>query len=193
MKLIKHASIILSLVFLCSASLLAGNDPYLETINIFKKTEATKPFFDTAYGYAVFPSIGKGGIILGGAYGNGRVYEMGSITGTATLFKVSVGFQLGGQAFREIIFFRDKKAYDDFTGGEFELDGSLSAVAITVAAQAQTSTQGNTAGASLGPATGKQGTKHTYTNGMAVFIHTIGGLMYEMSVGGQKFAFEPIN
>lgn len=106
--------------------------------------------------------------------------------------KVSVGFQLGGQAFSQIIFFQDKRAYDEFTSGNFEFDGSLSAVVITAAAQAKTSTQGNTAGASLGPATGTQA-ETSYTNGMAVFIHTLGGLMYEISVGGQKFTFTPID
>lgn len=192
MKLIRSSIAAIFLILLCNASAIANNDSYKATIEVFEKSEAVLPFFTNSYGYAVFPSVGKGGLILGGAYGNGRVYGQGRITGTATLMKVSVGFQLGGQAFREIIFFKNKAAYDKFTSGDFEFDGSLSAVVITAAAQAQASTQGNTAGASLGPATGAQGEKLTYTNGMAVFIHTLGGLMYEMSVGGQKFSFEPI-
>lgn len=192
MKFLKTSLILFLLVLFCSVNSMAGEGTYNDTIEVFKKSESVQPFFQNAYGYAVFPTVGKGGIVLGGAYGNGRTYVDDRITGTATLVKVSLGFQLGGQAFSEIIFFEDKAAYEKFISGNFEFDGSLSAVVITAAAQAQTSTQGNTAGASLGPATGAQGEKLTYTNGMAVFIHTLGGLMYEMSIGGQKFSFEPI-
>lgn len=165
-------------------------DKYSDTIDVFIKSDAVKPFFNEAYGYAVFPRVGKGGIILGGAYGAGRVFKQRSISGTAALMKISVGFQLGGQAFSEIIFFEDKRAYNEFTSGTFEFDGSLSAVLITTAAQAQAGTQGSSAGVSLGPATGTQA-EANYTKGMAVFIHTLGGLMYEMSIGGQKFSFTP--
>lgn len=162
-----------------------------DTINVFKKSDAVRPFFDNAYGYAVFPTIGKGGLIIGGAYGSGRVYKQGEISGTATVMKVSLGLQIGGQAFSEIIFFRDKRAYDEFVSGEFEFDGSASAVIVTAGAQAKASTQGSTAGASLGPATGTQA-ETSYTKGMAIFVHTLGGLMAEVSIGGQKFEFEPI-
>jgi hypothetical protein len=167
-------------------------DDYTETIDVFLKSNAVKPFFNEAYGYAVFPTIGKGAIILGGAYGSGRVYKQGDIAGTATMFKVNIGFQLGGQAYREIIFFQDKRAYDEFTSEGFEFDGSLSAVVLTLGAEAQAGTRGTTAGASLGPDTGTQA-ETSYTKGMAVFIHTIGGLMYEVSIGGQRFSFSPIN
>lgn len=192
MKLIKSSLLVCLSLFLFSVCAHAANDDYTRTIDVFLKSDAVKPFFDEAYGYAVFPAIGKGGIVLGGAYGSGRVYQNGTITGTTTLMKVSIGFQLGGQAFSEIIFFKDERAYTEFISENFEFDGSLSAVVITAAAQAQASTQGNTAGASLGPATGTQA-ETTYTKGMAVFVHTLGGLMYEMSVGGQKFTFVPIN
>ncbi len=184
------SSLIISLIVLLFSSM-AFADRVNETIEVFKKSEAVQPFFDKAYGYAVFPTIGKGGIILGGAYGSGRVYKQGKISGTATLAKVTLGFQLGGQAFSQIIFFKDQGAYNEFTNGNFEFDGSASAVVITAAAQAKTGTDGNTAGASLGPATGEQA-ETSYMNGMAVFIHTLGGLMYEMAIGGQKFSFEPI-
>ena len=187
--IIKIALIASATVMILSNFALA--DRITETIAVFKKSEIVRPFFDEAFGYAVFPTIGKGGIVIGGAYGNGRVYRQGQITGTATLTKVSLGFQLGGQAFSEIIFFKDQRAYNDFISGSFEFDGSVSAVVITAAAQAKASTQGNTAGASLGPATGTQA-ETDYTKGMAVFVHTLGGLMYEMSIGGQKFNFEPL-
>jgi lipid-binding SYLF domain-containing protein len=104
---------------------------------------------------------------------------------------VSVGWQWGGQAFSQIIFFEDKRAYDDFTSGNFEFDATASAVAITAGAQAKAGTEGATAGASAGPATGAQAKKANYHKGMAVFVHTKGGLMYEASIGGQKFTFKP--
>jgi lipid-binding SYLF domain-containing protein len=192
MRFFKLNLILIMLMLLTFPLTPAVADDYTDTIEIFIKSDAVKPFFNEAYGYAVFPLVGKGAIILGGAYGAGRVYRQGDIAGTATLFKVNFGFQLGGQAFREIIFFQDKRAYDEFTSEGFEFDGSLSAVVITLGAQAQAGTQGNTAGASVGPATGAQA-ETSYTKGMAVFVHTIGGLMYEVSIGGQRFSFSPIN
>jgi len=168
----------------------ASADKYTDTIDIYKKSEAVKPFFKSAYGYAVFPTIGKGGLGIGGAYGKGQVYQGNKVTGEVSLVKLSIGWQAGGQAFSEIIFFQDKRAYDEFTSGEFEFDASASAVAITAGAQAKAGTGGATAGASAGPATGKQA-KTNYHKGMAVFVHTKGGLMYEAAIGGQKFNFKP--
>jgi len=164
-------------------------DSYSDTIAVFKKAPAVQPFFEGAYGYAVFPTVGKGGIGIGGAYGKGRVFRGGEVTGTAQLFKATIGFQLGGQAFKQIIFLEDKSAYDDFTSGNFEFDAAASAVAITAGAQAKAGTEGATAGASAGPATGTQA-KTSYRKGMAVFVHTTGGLMYEAAIGGQKFTFK---
>lgn len=165
-------------------------DNYTETIELFKKSPEVQPFFADAYGYAVFPMVGKGGIGLGGAYGKGRVFRDGAATGTVSLIKLSAGFQFGGQAFSEIIFFKDKRAYAEFTSGTFEFDATASAVAITAGAQAQIGTGGNTAGVSLGPATGYQRATR-YVRGMAVFVHTIGGLMYEAALAGQKFLYKP--
>ena len=119
------------------------------------------------------------------------MYRQGKVSGTSSLIKASIGFQAGGQAFSQIIFFQDKRAYGEFTSGEFAFDASASAVAITAGAQAQAGTKGATAGASAGPATGEQAARG-YTKGMAVFIHAKGGLMYEASIGGQKFSFKPI-
>jgi lipid-binding SYLF domain-containing protein len=164
-------------------------DKYANTISVYKKSEVVQPFFSNAYGYAVFPTIGKGGIGIGASYGEGQVYRGGKVTGTASLAKMSIGFQLGGQAFSQIIFFEDKRAYDEFTSGNFEFDASASAVAITAGAQAKAGTEGATAGASAGPATGAQA-KASYHKGMAVFVHTKGGLMYEAAIGGQKFSFK---
>ena len=91
---------------------------YSGTIEVFRQSPAVQPFFENCYGYAVFPTIGKGGFVVGGAYGRGQVYKKdGKVTGISKLAKVSVGFQAGGQAFSEIIFFEDKRAYDEFTSG----------------------------------------------------------------------------
>ncbi len=167
----------------------AQADKFTDTVAVFKKSEAVQPFLKNAYGYAVFPTIGKAGFGIGGAYGTGQVYRGGKVTGETSLIKATFGFQLGGQAFSEIIFFQDKRAYDEFTGGDFEFDASASAVAITAGAQAKVGTEGSSAGASTGPATGKQ-LKTSYRKGMAVFIHAKGGLMYEATIGGQKFNFK---
>ncbi len=115
----------------------------------------------------------------------------GKVTGTTKLAKVTIGFQAGSQAFSQIIFFQDKRAYDDFISGEFAFDAQASAVAITAGAQASAGTTGATAGATAGPKTGAYA-KTIYHKGMAVFVHTKGGLMYEAAIGGQKFSFKPL-
>lgn len=165
-------------------------DDYDITIERFNASDLVKPYFENAYGYAVYPVVGKAGFVVGGAYGDGRVYRAGKVTGDTTLTHVSVGFQLGGQAFSEIIFFKDKSAYEEFTRGGYEFDAQASAVAITAGAQAQAGTGGASAGASVGPSTGKQ-LAATYYKGMAVFVHIKGGLMYQAAIGGQKFTFTP--
>jgi lipid-binding SYLF domain-containing protein len=139
-----------------------------QTIATFKsKDPGMKKFFDQAHGYAVFPTVGKGGIGIGGAYGKGKVYEKGKHIGDTSLSQVTIGLQLGGQAYSEVIFFGSKHALDDFTGGNFEFGAQVSAVAVTAGASADAD----------------------YDNGVAVFTMAKGGLMYEASVGGQKFSF----
>jgi len=177
-----------------SSSALAAEEKekdYSSTIDKFKSSEQVKPFFENAYGYAVFPLIGKGGLGVGGAYGQGQVYRDGKVTGKSKLVKLSFGFQAGGQGFCEIIFFKDQRAYDEFTSGDFAFDATASAVAITAGAQATTGTTGGSAGMSAGPKSGAQ-VGLGYTKGMAVFTQAIGGLMYEAAIGGQKFSFEPL-
>jgi len=190
MKFFKRGLFLLMILFVMNLSSLAFADTYSNTINVFKKSDVTQPFFKNCYGYAVFPTVGKGGIGIGGAYGKGQVYEKGKVTGTVSLAKLSIGFQLGGQAFSEIIFFQDKRSYTEFTSGDFEFDASASAVAITAGVQAKAGTEGVTGGASAGPATGDYA-KTNYSKGMVVFVHTKGGLMYEAAIGGQKFSFTP--
>lgn len=166
---------------------------YSSTIEVYRQSSVVKPYFENCYGYAVFPTIGKGGFVVGGAYGRGQVYKDGKVTGIAKLVKVSVGFQAGGQAFSEMIFFEDKRAYDEFTSGEFSFDATASAVAITAGVEAKAETgKGATASATAGPKTGAKLATADYTKGMKVFTHAKGGLMYEAAIGGQKFSFEPL-
>lgn len=167
----------------------AWADKYDETIDIFRDAVESRQFFDHAYGYAVFPTIGKGGIGIGGAHGSGRVYAQGNYVGDTKMTQVTIGLQLGGQAFSQIIFFEDERAYREFTGGNFEFGAQASAVAITAGAQAGAGTTGTSAGA--GTSQRDTRTRGEYYRGMAVFTVAKGGLMYEASIGGQKFSYTP--
>ncbi len=160
---------------------------YDSAINVFKGAGESGSFFDNSYGYAVFPTIGKGGVGIGGAYGKGRVYEQGAHVGNTSVTQLSIGFQLGGQAYSQIIFFEDKRAFDEFTSGNFEFGAQANAVAITAGASAAATTTGSSAGASGGRHDAT--TKGSYHKGMATFTVTTGGLMYEASVAGQKFSY----
>ena len=184
-------AVLVIIVMLLTISRASAAEDYSSTINVFKKSPQVQPYFKNAYGYAVFPTIGKGGLGIGGAYGKGQVYRGGKVTGTTKLMKVSVGFQAGGQAFSQMIFFKDKRAYDEFTSGQFAFDAQASAVAITAGVQAQAGSTGATAGASAGPKTGAHA-ETSYYKGMAIFVHTKGGLMYEAAIAGQKFSFKPL-
>lgn len=128
-----------------------------------------KAFLESAHGYAVFPTVVKGAIGIGGAHGDGLVYEKGKLIGAATVSQITIGFQLGGQVYRELICFQNKQALDRFKGGNFEFDAQVSGVAVT-------------AGISFDAA---------YEHGVAIFTMAKGGLMYEASIGGQKFSFTP--
>jgi lipid-binding SYLF domain-containing protein len=127
---------------------------------------------------------------VGGAFGKGSVYQGGKYMGDVTLTQVSVGFQLGGEGFSEIIFLQDKRAYDEFTSGQFEFDAGASVTAITANASASAGTQGATSQAG----TSKKDTQNDsagYHKGMVIFTITKGGLMYEAVVAGQKFKYTP--
>jgi lipid-binding SYLF domain-containing protein len=167
----------------------AWADEYTDTINVFKNAGESGKLLKTAYGYAVFPTIGKGAVGVGGAYGKGKVYQKGKFIGDTSMTQVTVGFQLGGQAYSEIIIFENPQALKDFTAGNFEFEADASAVAITAAAGAKGSTTGSSAGASAGKKDAK--TVGGYHKGMATFTVAKGGLMYEASIGGQKFSFTP--
>jgi len=167
----------------------AWADEYTDTIAVFKHAGESGRLMKTAYGYAVFPTIGKGAIGVGGAHGNGRVYEKGKYIGDTSLTQLSVGFQLGGQAYSEIILFENPAALKQFTSGNFEFSADASAVAITAAAGAQANTTGSSVGASAGKKDAT--TAGGYRKGMATFTVAKGGLMYEASIGGQKFGYTP--
>ena len=141
-----------------------------ETIAVFKQTDpGLSRFFDNAVGYAVFPTVGKGAIGIGGAAGSGVVFEKGKAIGKASLTQVTIGAQLGGQTYSEVIFFETEPALMDFKKGTLALAAQASAVAAAKDAAANAK----------------------YEKGVAVFTTGKGGLMFEASVGGQKFAFEP--
>jgi len=189
----KHILILVfSLIMGIAPSVMGANaQDYAKTIDVFKNSPVVKEFFQNAYGYAVFPTIGKAGYVIGGSYGTGQVYRNGKVTGKSSVVEGSIGFQLGAEAFSEIVFFQDKRAYDEFTSGSFEFGATAQAVAVTAGAEAQAGTSGTSAGATAGPKTGVQA-ETDYVKGMATFVHAKGGLMYEFSVGGQKFSFDPM-
>lgn len=126
-----------------------------------------KNLFSSAYGYVIFPNVGKGGIGIGGAAGNGVVYQGGAIIGKAKLTQISIGFQFGGQAYREVIFFESKADLDRFKENKIEFSAQASAVAATEGASANVK----------------------YREGVMIFTQQKGGLMYEASIGGQRFNY----
>ena len=153
------------------STVLQAQEDVAKAIAQFRRTDpGIGKFFATAYGYAVFPSVGKGAMGIGGARGKGYVYERGRLIGRSTLTQVTIGFQLGGQAYREVIFFKDKTALDEFTRGNFEFSAQATAVALKAGASANLA----------------------YNGGVAIVTMTKGGLMYEASVGGQKFSYKPV-
>ena len=125
-------------------------------------------FFDSAVAWVIIPTVGKGGLGIGGARGKGLLYEKDDITAEVTMTQLTVGFQAGGQAYSEFIFFKDDVALADFKRGNYELGAQASAVAVTAGASADAN----------------------YSGGVAIFTQAKGGLMYEASVGGQKFKVE---
>ena len=178
----------IALAGLAAAPTPARADDYADTVQLFKNAGQSGTFFNKAHGYAVFPTIGKGALGIGGARGKGRVYVQGRHVGDTTLTQVSIGFQAGGQAFSQIVFFEDERAFREFSSGQFGFGAGVSAVAITAAASASASTTGTTAGVSGGKKDAT--TSGEYYRGMAVFTIAKGGLMYEAALAGQKFSYK---
>ena len=140
-------------------------------LDIKTKDPDIQKFFDDSAGYAVFPSVGKGGIIIGGAFGRGLVIVNERVDGFASLSQITIGIQLGGQNYSQFIFFKDQTALDHFKRGNFEFGAQASAVAITVGASADAA----------------------YDMGVAVFTITRGGLMFEGTISGQRFSYQAKN
>lgn len=183
------ASTLFAVLALLTA-LTARADEYDDTIAVFKGAGASAGFFKNSYGYAVFPTVGKGGLGVGAAHGSGRVYEKGKPVGNATMNQLSVGLQAGGQAFSQIIFFEDQRAFGEFTSGNFEFGANVQAIAITASAGASAGTTGSSAGASAGKSDAS--TVGQFKNGMVIFTVAKGGLMYEATLAGQKFKYKPL-
>jgi lipid-binding SYLF domain-containing protein len=172
-QLILRSVLLVSVFFSTSALLAQSKDAKLIADSktakgaFIKADGQMQSLFNNAYGYAILPNVGKGGIGIGGAAGNGIVYQGGKAIGRANMKQVTVGFQWGGQAYREVIFFENKETLDRFKENKVEFSGQASAVAATKGAS------GNV----------------KYANGVMIFTQTKGGLMYEASVGGQKFKY----
>ncbi len=165
----------------------AGRDS--NAADLFRNANQSAQYFSGSYGYAVFPTIGKGGLGIGAAHGSGHVFYNGRPIGRVSMNQLSVGFQAGGEAYSEIIFFKDKQAMDDFTSGNFEFSADAGAVVITAAADASLGTTGADAGASIDKRAAAAAGE--YKHGMAVFTIAKGGLMYNATIAGQKFSYTP--
>jgi len=163
-------------------------DQYSDTIDLFKKAGESGSFFQNSYAYAVYPSIGSGALIIGGARGTGRVYVHDQYVGDTSMTQLSVGLQAGGQGYRQIIFFQDQRAFDEFTKG-FEFGADVSATAIQASASTGTGTTGS--GSSVGSNPNAAQTKGGYYKGIAVFTIVRGGAMASAAVSGQKFTYTP--
>ena len=150
------------------AELQAEVDEAIATIK--EKDPDIKKFFNNSAAYAVFPGVGKGAIGIGGAHGKGLLIRSGKTIGKTSVSQITIGFQLGGQVYSEFVFFKDATALEDFKRGNFEFDAQASAVAATAGASADAD----------------------YNSGVAIFTMAKGGLMYEASVGGQKFKYEAL-
>ena len=187
MKFIPRALALCAALTLSATAFAASN--YQATIALFKNAGESAAFFDKSYAYAVFPTIGEGAIGVGGAHGKGHVYVHGKYTGNVDMNQLTVGFQLGGKAFSQIIFFQDERALTEFESGSYEFGADASAVAVTAGVGASAGTNGSETGASGGK---KDATTHgEYNKGVVVFTIAKGGLMGQLSVGGQKFSYKP--
>ena len=186
-----RALLVLSLLTFFGQAAWAASDS--DAVDSFRKAGESGAFFNNSYGYAIFPTIGKGGLGIGGAHGSGSVYAGGKKVGTSKMTQVTIGFQWGGQAFSQIIFFEDERAFKSFTSGNFEFSAQASAVAITAGVSAEANTGGGTSGSASGGSKNATTTSRSgYRKGMAIFTIAKGGLMYEAAIGGQKYSYKPL-
>jgi lipid-binding SYLF domain-containing protein len=187
----KHPTVLATLVAatigLGAGTAFAGK--YEDATRLFKHAGQSAEYFKKSYAYAIFPTVGQGGFVVGAAHGDGRVYSHGVYVGDTAVTQLSVGWQAGGQAYTEIIFFEDKRALDEFESGNFQFGAGASVVAITAGASAAATTEG--AGASASGGKKDAVVAGGYSGGMAVFTIVKGGLMYDASIEGEKFSFSP--
>jgi lipid-binding SYLF domain-containing protein len=175
MKMMKIFTLALLFAGVFYSTATAGWDPSEEdharvAVERFKNSASgLSRFFETAYGYVVFPEVYKGGfMVVGGGHGKGYVYEESRLVGRSTITQLSVGPQLGGQSFSEIIFFKGKADLDNFKRGNYELSAQVAAIIVTTG----------------------MATNTDYSNGVAVFVLPKAGVMAEATVGGQKFSYQ---
>lgn len=181
-----------SMMLVLTLSQFTQADEYSDTHTLFENAGESQQYFSNAYGYVLFPNIGKAGIGIGGAHGKGKVYVGGKQTGTASMTQVTYGLQLGGQVYSQVIFFEDKRSFDEFTSGNFEFGAQATAVAITASAGAQASSGGGTQAGAAGGKNNASTVSGGYRKGMAIFTVAKGGLMYEATLGGQKYKYESL-
>lgn len=162
------------------------------TVKLFEAAGESADFFKKSHGYAVFPTIGKAGLGIGGAHGSGCVFRQGKQVGTAKMTQLSFGWQAGAQGYSLMVFLEDERAFSEFTSGEFEFGAQASAVAITAGASTGASTSGASSGASAGKKDATTKAHGGFEKGMASFTIVKGGLMYEAALGGAKFKYKPL-
>jgi len=167
-------------------------EDYSATIAEFQKIPDVAALFGNAHGYAVFPTIGKGGLGIGGSHGKGQVYVGGKVVGFTSTTDISVGLQAGGQAYSQIIFFENADALNRFTTGKFEFAASASAIAVQSTAGASAGTEGTGASASSSKTADKATANARYQDGIVVFTMAKGGLMFAATIAGQKYTYHPV-
>jgi hypothetical protein len=172
-------------------SLLGFASSNIKTVRDFHKIAKIKPFFASSYGYAVFPEVTSGGLIIGGSYGKGKLYSGYTPVADVTVSSLSVGLQLGAKVYSQIIFFKDKAAYEKFLTGSVFFIANSSATILTLNANAQAGSTGISSSAGLGSIvsnSAEQVSSSDYKDGMLTFIIIQGGVMGEASLGGQQFS-----
>lgn len=182
----------LVLLFLSLPFQAALADTYSDAIASFRSAGPGAVYLEQGYGYAIFPTIGKGGVGIGGAHGKGRVYARGAHIGNSSMTQITIGFQLGGQAFSQIVFFEDERALNEFTSGNFEFSAQATAVALTAGVSAEANTGGGTSAGVSGGTNNATTVNAGYRKGMAIFTIAKGGLMYEAALGGQKYTYDAL-
>ena len=190
MHKVLKAVVLFSLLFAGGPAAWANS--YSDAIRVFSNAGESGRYFKTAYGYALFPTIGKGGLVVGYAYGEGKVFVNSKHVGNSIMTQFTAGAQIGGQAFSQIIFFEHEQAFKDFTAGNFEFSAQASAVAITAGASAEANTGGGVAAGISGGRNDAATASGGYRKGMAIFTVATGGLMFEAVLGGQKFTYMPL-